>query len=69
MVTGATCHKVHFFKMDARLRFLHESLLDVAHHYGWNLQAWAVFPNHYHFIGVAPEDATSLKLMVQHLHS
>ncbi len=69
MVTGATCHKVHFFKSDECLQFLHDSLLDVADQYHWNLQAWAVFPNHYHFVAIAPDDATNLKRMLQHLHS
>jgi len=33
------------------------------------LQAWAVFPNHYHFVAMSPEKATSLTAFLKHLHS
>ena len=28
----------------------------VAHEFGWQLEAWAVFSNHYHFVGHSPEE-------------
>lgn len=69
IVTAGTLHKEHFFRDEDRLRLLHDTLLELAKHYGWNLQAWAVFSNHYHWIGIAPEDAASLRKFVSHLHT
>lgn len=69
MVTAGTLHKEHFFRDPSRLQLLHDLLLDLAEKYGWQLQAWAVFSNHYHWIGAAPEEATTLKTFVSHLHT
>jgi len=43
-------------------------LLRLGLRYEWNLQAWAVFPNHYHFIAIS-ERPESLRKFVQLLHS
>lgn len=69
MVTAGTLHKEHLFRDPHRLRQLHDQLLELASRYGWQLQAWAVFSNHYHWIGVAPVDATTLRKFVSHLHT
>jgi putative transposase len=34
----------------------------------WRLEAWAVFSNHYHFVGHAPADAGNLKEFLGELH-
>ncbi len=50
---------------------LHRGLLSVAHDFGWELEAWAVFSNHYHFIAHSPEEengADSLSEMLGLLH-
>ena len=39
------------------MKALHDGLLKYAHIYHWRLEAWAVFPNHYHFVAHSPEDA------------
>ena len=41
----------------------------VAQAYGWQLEAWAIFANHYHFIAYAPPEVTSLRRMLQRLHA
>ena len=69
MVTGATLYKKDIFNDDARLLMLHNVLLETADKHGWALQAWAVFANHYHFIARSPEDATTLKTIIQRIHS
>ena len=69
MVTAGTLHKQHFFRGDERLRFLQEALLEAAEDYGWELQAWAVFSNHYHFVARAPDTPATLKALVQRMHS
>ncbi len=71
-VTASTYLKVHHFRGRQRLQVLHRGLLTVARDYGWQLEAWAVFSNHYHFVGHSPEDApdaTSLPDMLKTLHS
>src|SRR5207253_2230626 len=53
------------------LDILHTGLLKVAQDFSWQLEAWAVFSNHYHFVGRSPEDAdesTSLSKMLTVLH-
>ena len=69
MVTAGTYKKDPLFRSARRLEFLCDLLLEVAYRHGWELQAWAIFPNHYHFIGVSPGSGESLRKMVQELHS
>jgi len=66
-VTGSTYLKAHHFRGADRSRVL----LTVAHDYDWQLEAWAVFSNHYHFIAHSPADAPtaeSLGRMLKMLH-
>jgi putative transposase len=51
MVTAATLEKQRLFDNAAKLDLLERELLKLAKHYEWALEAWAVFPNHYHFVG------------------
>jgi len=69
MVTSGTYLKEPFFHSPERLEFLCGSLLDFAEHYGWQLQAWAVFANHYHFVALSPSEAATLRTLIRHLHS
>jgi putative transposase len=69
MVTAGTYLKDPIFRGVDRLDYLCASLLEVAEKYGWNLQAWAVFPNHYHFVALSPTEASSLRDFTKHLHS
>ena len=64
-----TLHKQHHFRTAASLDNLQQELLAKADQYGWQLEAWAVFSNHYHFVGHALEDAKSLSPMLSHLHN
>ncbi len=50
---------------------MQRGLLVVAEKFGWRLEAWAVFSNHYHFIAHSPanaEDSSSLSDMLSMLH-
>ena len=69
MVTCGTYLKEHHFRGAQRLEFLHDSLLGLAEEYGWNLQAWAAFSNHYHLVAMSPPDAETLVLFLKKLHS
>ena len=68
IVTAGTYKKVPFFKAPDRLTILTNYILGLADRYGFSLQAWAVFPNHYHLVGNSqlPE---SLRSLLRHLHS
>jgi len=55
-VTASTYLRQHHFRGKTRLAVLHRGLLKVAADFGWQLEAWAVFSNHYHFIGHSPAD-------------
>jgi len=69
MVTGATLYRAHLLSGHQRLNRLQAILIEVTQQYHWELRAWAVFSNHYHFIARAPERPASLSRMIQHLHS
>jgi putative transposase len=71
-VTGSTYLKAHHFRRAERLQVLQRNLLALAQDYGWHLEAWAVFSNHYHFVGHSPSespDAESLRRMLKTLHA
>ena len=70
-VTVGTYLKQHHFRGPDRLAVLHRGLLTVARDFGWALEAWAVFSNHYHFVGHSPPEeqgAASLSRMLGALH-
>ena len=68
-VTAGTYQKQHRFRGKERLRVLHRGLLRVACDFGWQLEAWAVFSNHYHFVAHSPpEGAENLSEMLGKLH-
>ena len=69
IVTAGTYKKENHFRTCQRLRVLHRGLLSVAHSFGWRFEAWAVFSNHYHFVGHSPdESAHNLSQMLGLLH-
>jgi putative transposase len=69
MVTAGTFQKEHFFTTSIRLDLLQQHLFTLANTYEWFLQAWAIFPNHYHFIAQSPKDPATLKAFITALHS
>ena len=69
MVTAGTYGKEPFFADGDRLEMLHKGLLAYARRYEWVLEAWAVFPNHYHFIARAPEQPDTLSSFLRHFHT
>ena len=71
IVTAGTYRKAHFSRGAPRLRVVQRGLLKVAADDGWQLEAWAVFSNHYHFIAHSPaaaESASTLSPMLAGLH-
>jgi putative transposase len=69
MITGATLHKEPLFLGEERLRILESTLFEAAGDYRWNLEAWALFPNHYHIIARPEDSAKPLKTLISRIHS
>jgi putative transposase len=71
-LTAATYLKAHFFHDPKRLDVLLRGVLTICRDFGWQLEAWAVFSNHYHWVAHSPgteDDATSLPGMLSLLHT
>ncbi|MDP1880484.1 MAG: transposase [Parachlamydiaceae bacterium] len=69
MVTGATLRKEHFFSSDASLDMLDFILKETIENYKLGLQAWALFPNHYHLIILIYPNSRPLQSFINHFHS
>lgn len=69
MVTGATYNKVLFFKAPEDLDLLENLLFEICKKYSWHLKAWAIFPNHYHFVAQSPSNPSTLSTLINHFHS
>ena len=67
MVTAATLNKRLLFLGSENLNLLESKLLSLAQAYQWNLRAWAVFANHYHFVGRNQIESDNLSLFLKHL--
>ena len=66
-LTAGTYLKQHHFQGAVRLKILHRGLLKVAGDFGWHLEAWAIFSNHYHFVGHSPDQESGAKSLSQML--
>ncbi|HKD35924.1 MAG TPA: transposase [Pirellulales bacterium] len=68
VVTAGTFRKEHFFRGDDALDLLESTLLLRAKEFSWQLEAWAVFSNHYHFVAHALASASNLHDLLKQLH-
>ena len=66
-VTAGTYLKEHHFRGAVRLRVLQRGLLRLASENGWQIEAWAVFSNHYHFVAHSPGDAGAVSELTRWL--
>ena len=69
IITAATLYKEHLFATPEKLTLLERELLSLARRYQWQLEAWAVFSNHYHFVGRNNPESANLKKFLKHLHA
>jgi len=69
MMTSATLNKHCLFDSPQKLTLLESELLSLAKQFGWHLEAWAVFSNHYHFIAQSDAASADLREMTHKLHS
>lgn len=68
IVTAGTLHKQHVFRSRDRLDLLESVLLAKAKELGWQLEAWAVFSNHYHFVAHALPGCRDLAALIKSVH-
>jgi REP-associated tyrosine transposase len=68
-VTAGTLNKERLFTDATRLDLLESKLLELATQYHWQIEAWAVFANHYHFVARGFPDSANLGKYLKHLHA
>jgi hypothetical protein len=68
LVTAGTYLKAHHFAAPERREQLEADLLSLAKGAGWQLEAWAVFSNHYHLVGHAQAGCEPLADWLARLH-
>lgn len=69
IVTAGNYQKEHHFRGDDRLDFLEETILATFEEFGWSIQQWAVFTNHYHVIAHSPVTGSNLRKVTNKIHS
>jgi putative transposase len=67
-VTASTLHKAHLFNSPGKRDLLERLLLSFAKEFGWQLEAWAVFANHYHIVARGKPDSRNLAEFLLRLH-
>ena len=68
MVTAATHQKIPIYRSRERLNLLLQLFETLALKYQIAAQAWAFFPNHYHFVAMLA-NSPELSSFIQHFHS
>ncbi len=69
IVTAGTLHKKHLFDSPDKRLLLERMLLSLAKHHQWQVEAWAVFANHYHFVARGNPASSNLRDYLTHLHA
>src|SRR5436189_1072062 len=67
-VTGSTVYKKLLFDTPEKRDLLEWFLLSIARSAGWQLEAWAVFANHYHIVARGNPDSRNLGEFLHDLH-
>ena len=68
-VTSSTLYKRLLFSGPERLDLLENEALTLANRYNWQLEAWAVFSNHYHLVARGNPESANLSKYLKHLHA
>jgi putative transposase len=69
IVTGSILNKQPLLDSEGKRQHFCETLSARAKSLGWALDAWSVMTNHYHFVAGSPENALTLEVLIQGLHS
>ena len=67
-VTAGTLYRKHLFDASGKRDLLERLLLSFAKESGWQLEAWAVFANHYHIVARGNPDSRNLGEFLHDLH-
>ena len=67
-VTASTLRKQHLFDTPEKRDLLECHLLTLAKQFGWQLEAWAVFANHYHIVARGNPDSQGFVGFLHDLH-
>ena len=67
-VTASTLQKQHLFDTPEKRDLLEHHLLTLAKQCGWQLEAWAIFANHYHIVARGNPDSRNLGGFLHDLH-
>ncbi|NGX42425.1 MAG: hypothetical protein K940chlam7_00705 [Chlamydiae bacterium] len=68
IVTASTLKKQHFFDTPQKKTLLQNLLLEEAIKHHWELKAWAVFTNHYHFVASNEVNPETLPKFITAIH-
>jgi putative transposase len=68
IVTAGTLHKAHHFDATPKRDLLERMLLSMTKQHGWQLEAWSVMANHYHFVARGNQQSTNLSEFLRQLH-
>ncbi len=69
IVTCGTYQTQQLLNTPEKLTVVRSLLFELAQTCGWQLQAWAIMSNHYHFVAASPDDPSTLKRMISALHT
>jgi putative transposase len=69
IVTAGTLHKQRLFNTPAKLDLLEGLVLTLSKQHKWQLEAWAIMSNHYHFVARGAPDSTPMGDFLLVLHS
>ncbi len=69
IVTASTKRREKFFHTPERLDILLNWLFTCLLEANFELQAWAVFANHYHFVGAAPAEGIDFRKTLSKVHA
>ncbi len=69
MITCGTYRKAHFLNTPEKLDMFSHLFFACIAEAGWDIHAWAVLSNHYHFIASSPSDPDTLRRMISKLHT
>lgn len=68
MVTAGTYKNAYHLNTPERRDYFQEKLFEISGEFEWELQAWAILSNHYHFIAKSPDDPRTLSRLLGKLH-
>jgi putative transposase len=69
IVTAGTLHKERLLNTPAKLDLVERLLLSFSKEHNWQLEAWAVMINHYHFVARGAPDSTPMSEFLRKFHS